>query len=205
MGLSPITEIRFDFLNGLNILVPQNRKALTMAKLSLPSLKKHLNDKSKDELVKEICEFYKKFPSVNDYYKNFLTERGRNEVLSKYKKIINDEFLPSRGIGKLNLKVARKAISDFKKISTSCYDIADVMIYYVELGVYFSNLHDQVSENFYLNMEIMFDLALQYIQMTKQEEKFNLRCKIIVDNALDMGCGFHDCLSDSFAEYFGDM
>jgi hypothetical protein len=173
-----------------------------MQKLTLPQLKQHLKNKSVDELVKEIGELYKKFPDVQDYYKNTLTESGKTEVVRKYNKIIKNEFFPERGMGRLNLAVARKAVNDFKKISTSSFDIANIMIFYVENGVEFTNEYGDINESFYSSIECMFESALKYIRVTEQEEEFYTCCEKIVNDTSGIGWGFHDTLSDLFAEYF---
>ena len=172
-----------------------------MPKLTLTQLKKHLKNKSVDEFVEEVGELYKKFPDVQDYYKNDLTKSGKTEVVRKYNKIIENEFFPARGMGRLNLAVARKAVNDFKKISTSSFDIANIMIFYVENGVEFTNEYGDISESFYSSIECMFESALKFIRATEQEEEFYACCKKIVDDTSGIGWGFHDTLSDTFAEY----
>ena len=102
-----------------------------MTKLTLTQLKNHLKSKSANELVQEISELYKKFADVKDYYQTTLSESDKKEVLQKYKLIVRNEFFPLRGEPKMRLSVARKAVNDFKKISSSPENIADLMVFYV--------------------------------------------------------------------------
>lgn len=172
-----------------------------MPKLTLTQLKKHLKSKSAAELVKDIGELYNKFSDVKDYYQSTLTQTGKGEVFNKYKLIVRNEFFPLRGEPKMRLSVARKAVNDFKKMSSSPEDIADLMIFYVECGVEFTNEYGDIDEPFYCSMENMYNKALKYIVKTNQDDKFYKRCKKIIEDTDDIGWGFNDGLSDSFYEY----
>ncbi len=134
-----------------------------MKRLTITALKKQLKTKSNDELIKEIVELYKKHQSVKDYYQSTLSVQGQVEVLEKYKKIIKNEFFPSRGFGKARLSIARKAVNDFKKLSTSTKDIADIMVFYVEQGVGFTNQYGDIDEPFYSSVESMYVTALRLV------------------------------------------
>jgi hypothetical protein len=155
-------------------------------------------------LVKEIIELYKKFPDVKNYYSSMLSVAGSLEVLDKYKKRVESEFFPSRGFGKLRLSVARKAVNDFKKISKSDYDIADIMLFYVENGVEFTNKYGDIDDSFYSSMESMYESVLKYIVKVKLCDEFLERCEKIVDDTSGIGWGFHDTLGDLFGHYFKD-
>lgn len=61
-------------------------------------------------------------------------------LLIPYKNIITHEFFPNRGFGKARLSVAKKAISDFKKLSDFPLNNADIMLHYVENGVQFTDV-----------------------------------------------------------------
>ena len=101
-----------------------------MKEISLKNLKEYLKQRSNEELINEISGLFTKFEYVKDYYQAKL---GQNDaqVLQKYKDIIEDEFFPTRGFGKARLSVARKAISDYQKMSPSSEGLADIMIFFV--------------------------------------------------------------------------
>lgn len=172
-----------------------------MPKLTLTQLKNHLKNKSADELVKEISGLYKMFAEVKDYYQSSLSEAGKKEVLQKYKAVIENEFFPLRGEPKMRLSIARKVVNEFKKISSSPEDIADLMVFYVECGVKLTNAYGDIDEPFYCSMESMYNKALKYIVKTDQKDKFYKRCKKIIKDTYNTGWGFNDGLSDSFYEY----
>ena len=64
------------------------------------------------------------------------------------KEAVLECFFPKRGF-KLRLKDARKVISDFKKLEPDPESLADVMLYYVECGVRFTNDFGDIDEPFY--------------------------------------------------------
>ena len=59
------------------------------------------------------------------------------------------------------MSVAKKAISDFKKLSDSPLNNADIMLHYVENGVQFTDAYGDIDERFYTSMENMFDDAVK--------------------------------------------
>ncbi|RAM50990.1 MAG: hypothetical protein C6Y22_14150 [Hapalosiphonaceae cyanobacterium JJU2] len=111
---------------------------MTQPKINLNHLKQYLKNCSQEELVSDIAELFKKFPSVKDYYQIKLYPQEEKEIAAKYKKIIESEFFPSRGLGKARLSVAKKAISDYKKVCQTDAALIDVMLFYVEQGVKFT-------------------------------------------------------------------
>lgn len=170
-------------------------------KLSLTELKQQLFHKTHAELIEEIAQLYKKFPSVKEYYQASFSDDDA-EVLDKYKDIIRGEFL-MRGnrFPKMRLSVARKAVNDFKKISPSIYRIADIMITYVEAGVSCTNEFGDIDEPFYNSMESMYEAALKYIVKENLFAEFDGRLKDIVFNTRHTGWGFHDQLEYLYANY----
>ena len=123
-------------------------------------------------------------------------------VIEKYKAIIKDEFFPNRGFGRAKLSVAKKAISDFKKICQTKALVADLMLYYVEIGVRFTREYGDIDEPFYNSMEGMYEKVMNYIAENELQEAFKDRCRKVVVNTSNIGWGFHDTLSDIYEEHF---
>ena len=173
-----------------------------MAKLNQRTLKLHLKHLSREELLDEIAMLFDKFTKVKEYYQAKLGAEDNQGVLEKYKAIIEKEFNPPRGLPKARLSVAKKAISDFKKINSSAVGLADLMLAYVEAGVEFTRYYGDINEPFYNSMEGMFEKAA--IQITKHNlhDQFESRCRQIVRDTSQTGWGFHDTLSEIYEEYF---
>jgi hypothetical protein len=171
--------------------------------MKINDLKRNLKDLSKEELIKEIVELFKKNSFVKDYYILKYDIENKSSVLDKHKDIIENEFFPKRGYGKTRLSVARKSITEFKKLSQDKNQLADLMIFYVEMGVKFTNYYGDIDEPFYLSMESMYDKAVTFIISAKLEDIFNQRCLKIVKDTTGMGWGFHDQLSETYYEHLG--
>lgn len=174
-----------------------------MATLNQRTLKLNLKHLSREELLDEIGMLFDKFTKVKEYYQTKLGAEDSQGVLEKYKAIIEKEFNPPRGLPKARLSVARKAISDFKKISDSAADLADLMVFYVEAGVRFTREFGDIDEPFYNSMEGMYEKAAKHIIAHKLQDQFEERCQGIVNDTSDMGWGFHDTLGEIYEEYFG--
>src|SRR4030042_1211188 len=166
------------------------------------TLKKYLQQFTKEQLIEQINELHKKYKEVKDYY-SFCMNPDEKKTVEKYKAIIYESFYPKRGF-KLRLSKARKAISDFKKLSPSPAHVADAMVYFVEYGVLFTNDFGDIDESFYNSMEGMFENACVFIRKNNLENLFKERCKKLMEDSSDIGWGFHDFLSDAYYEFFED-
>lgn len=165
------------------------------------SLKKHLETLSKEELIKQILELNQKYKDVKTYYSYFVNPLDK-EVAKNFKKIIRNEFFPLRGgYGDPKLSVARKAVNDFKKLSPPPEELADLMIYYVENGVEFTNAYGDINEPFYNSVAGMYRDACKLIKSNSLKNIFKTRCEKIVNETEDIGWGFHDELSDYYYEF----
>lgn len=107
---------------------------MTQPKINLTTLKKHLKERSQAELIGDIAELYKRFQPVKDYYQIQLAPQDETQVAAKYKKIIEDEFFPARGFGRAKLSAAKKAITEYKKVTKTATGLIDIMLFYVEQG-----------------------------------------------------------------------
>ena len=70
-----------------------------------------------------------------------------------YKKKINEAL----GDDRIKLIEAKKAISDFRKISKNPAHIIELMIFYVEKGIDIENEFGDLYESFYASMESVFE------------------------------------------------
>jgi len=171
---------------------------MTQAKLNLNHLKKYLKTCSQDELIQDVVELFKKSQAVKDYYQIKLYPEQENQIAARYKKIIEDEFFPSRGFGKARLSVAKKAISEYKKACRTDECLVDVMLFYVEQGVKFTNAYGDIDEPFYISMEGMYEKAVANIVKQGLQDMFLRRCRRIVEETSGTGWGFYDALSDIY-------
>lgn len=175
-----------------------------MKKFTVTQLKKRLAQKTKAELIQEISTLCQTFPQVKEYYK----AQGSDiqEVVKKYQTIIEKEFIEgkTRGFPKARLSVARKALTDFKKLTNDPALIAQMMLTYVESISWFNSEYGPDVEEFYTNPEDMFEKALALIATHHLEKRFYEQAYSIVENACD-GWGHRDSLQHSYEEVYGEF
>lgn len=167
------------------------------------TLKQNLSQLSKDQLIKHIIELNKRYKSVKEYHSIFFNQ-DIDTMIKKYKKQIENEFYPMRGNPKMRLSVARKAITEAKKLGLPAENMADLMLYYVETGVAFTNDYGDIDEPFYNSMESMFEKALVFMQKESVIDAFKQRIKTIAQNSEDTGWGFGDYINNLNYEFYGD-
>ena len=171
---------------------------MTQPKITLNQLKQYLKTISQEEANTDITELFKRFPAVKEYSQIKLYPQAETEVLAKYKKIIEDEFFPVRGFGKARLSIAKKAISDYRKVCNNEVDTIDIMLFYVEQGVKFTLAYGDIDEAFYASMEGMYEKALSAMTELDSKHIFEQRSRKIVTDTSEIGWGFHDTLSEIF-------
>lgn len=172
--------------------------------MKLSELKANLKALNKAELIEEIVNIYKKSEFAKDYFSTRFGQNSDAAILKKYKAIIEHEFFPASGFGKTRLSVAKKAISEFKKINDNPELLAELMLFYVENGVKFTVSYGDIYEQFYISMEGVYERVLKLITENRLKEKFAERCHKVVTDTTGIGWGFHDQLSDLYSTYFDD-
>jgi uncharacterized protein YktA (UPF0223 family) len=173
-----------------------------MAKISIKDIKSHLNQKPSDALLEEILTLIKTFPQVREYYQAQLLPGDSTEILAKYKKIIENEFFPSRGFGKLRLASIRKAISDYKKLSPSVEGRVELLLCFVGQGSKFINEYGDIKENFYISMESAYKEACELIASKELEKKWESQFEEVAKTSKNSGYSFGDNITDMFNETF---
>lgn len=176
---------------------------MASSKINLTTLKKHLKQASKEDLIDDISELFKTFQPVKEYYQLKLNPETEQYVGESYKKTIENEFFPARGFGKARLSVARKAVNDYKKVCRDPAALVDMMLFYVEQGVKFTDAYGDIDEPFYCSMESMFASAAKAIAQYGLHGVAEHRCRQIVKDTSQMGWGFHDTLLEIYQETFG--
>lgn len=175
----------------------------TMAKIGTKDLKSYLEQRTQAELIADIVDLFRRVDAVKDYYQLRLETGSREEVLAPYKAAIQQEFFPSRGFGEARLSIAQRPIREYKKISPSPEGLIELMVFYVEMGVRFTNAYGDINESFYSSMERMYERAVKLIMEQHLQDRFEVRCRRIVHKTAHIGWGFHDTLSDIYNQYFG--
>ena len=168
--------------------------------MGLTDIKKELKKFDKDKLVDLIADLYKKNKSVKDFF-DFYVNPNEKELFAKSKDKVYEAFFPKRG-NRLRLSEGKKAISDFRKLGASKELLADLMLFYVETGVEFTNEFGDIDEPFYNSVASVYLQALTLMKKEKILDKFSDRAKVIVDDTSNIGWGFHDDLSSVYGDFY---
>ncbi|QGY47875.1 hypothetical protein GM418_30730 [Maribellus comscasis] len=170
--------------------------------MGIREVKNNLKNLDKKQLIDLIGELYKKNKSVKEYF-DFYVNPNENELLSKYRDKVFETFFPKRGFG-YNLKEGKKAISDFKKLGVSNDSLADLMLFYVETGVEFTNDFGDINESFYSSLEKTYEQALNLMYENGVLEKFASRAQKVMSDTSDIGWGFHDYIAQVYIDFYAD-
>jgi len=168
--------------------------------MSKCEIKKELESFEKKKLIDLISDLYDKNKSVKEYL-DYYVNPNEKEALKLFKVKVREAFYPKRGFG-FKIAVAKKAISDFRKLKPSIDSLVDLMMCYVESGVEFTNDFGDINEAFYSSIESVFSDAIKLIDKNGFHGKYKMRAREILKGTENIGWGFHDSLSDFYYEIY---
>lgn len=168
--------------------------------MGLTDIKKELKKLDKDKLIDLVAELYKKNKSVKEFF-DFYVNPNERELFEKYRDKVFEAFYPKRGFN-YKLKDGKQAISDFKKLGTSTELLADLMLFYVETGVKFTNDFGDINESFNKSLATTFVDSLMLMSKENHLDKFEERVGNVVDDSSEIGWGFHDYLVQVWIDFY---
>lgn len=201
--LEEVNEILRERSKRLN---PQKKKLPPAKpfKLTPAKLKKSLQGLSQPELIQLVLDSFKLSKEVEQLMTVKMGgEEATLSLLEIQRKKIQDQFFPDRGHGKIKLADAQKDIRDFEKITGSKKYTLELKLFYVEMGVEFTNAYGDIDERFYSSMEKMYATVIDTINKEKTNDLFNEyrdRLEAVVENTEGIGWGFHDQLREIHGE-----
>ena len=169
-------------------------------KIKLTDLKKQLKGYDQKELIELVVEMFKANKDVQNYLSSkFLGDEVNEELFQKARKKIENEFFPDRGFGKLRLAEAKKEITAFKKATNDEKRTVDLMLFYVEQGVEFTNSFGDINEGFYVSLVRMFEqVAVECDRNEELYQAFSSRLSQVVSRAQGTGWGLEEALSEIY-------
>ena len=144
--------------------------------MKITELKRQLNAMNKTELISMLCKLYKanrQCQSILDV--EICGTSAEAPIIESCRKKIHATFFGRQ----LSLKNARAVISDFRKASQNKESIADLMLYYVECGVEFTNLYGDIDERFCSNLESMFSAFVMFLNSIENDSFYCRQSKRI--------------------------
>jgi iron only hydrogenase large subunit-like protein len=117
--------------------------------LSLSEVKNILKEQSKETLINLIIDSYKNIPQVKEYITaKYANQDTMEQIFEAYRIKVHDVFFPKSIRAQLKIGEARKAVNAFKKLYQDEKLSIDLMLYYVEMGVEFTNAYGDINESF---------------------------------------------------------
>jgi hypothetical protein len=167
------------------------------------SLKKHLNELEPDELVEQILNLAKRFKDVKTYFDMELgDEKQQAAIVDSYKKKIHKQFFRARGVGKPKTAELRKLINHFKSIAVFPFDVADLMLYRVEMTIDFIVGPGEPSDAFHTATLNAYEETLKLIREHQLEGHFRERCEVMCIKIPYKGWGFGKDMAALTNDYF---
>lgn len=162
---------------------------------------------TKDWNTTQFMELLKDFYNLSAENRGFLDARvqlksGDSAALETYRERIIEPFFPKRGIGKLKLAAARKAIRDYTKATGDVAGTAELLMTYVESGAEFTHEYGDIDERFYDSIESALQELANLLKKTGWDlyTEFSERLTD-VDRLTDgIGWGFGDYVGGMVAE-----
>lgn len=173
------------------------------------TLKKQLVAKSQSEMVDLVMQLCKLDRNNEAFVKQHLGDHtGVDEALDRSKAALRKQLWPDRGLPKLKLGEAKKAINQFQKISRHPYLTLDLMLYYVELGVRCTREYGEMYSEFYSSMITMFQAVLgRLLELDAPEviSKLKPRVEACVTGSSGIGWGFGDEMRSLYTQWAIDL
>ncbi len=168
--------------------------------MGLTDIKKELKKLDRDKLIELIADLYKKNKSVKEFF-DFYVNPNESELFEKYRDKVFEAFYPKRGYN-YKLRDGKQAISDFKKLGPSTDLLAELMLFYVETGVHFTNDFGDINLTFYKSLATTFVDCLTLMRKENLLDKFEDRVGKVVFATNEIGWGFHDYLVQVWVDFF---
>lgn len=176
-----------------------------MNKVKVTELRKYLKQKTDKELIDEIVELFKVNRQVQEIYSIKVNPDKEELLLEEYKNKIIQQFFPDWGKDVLNYKVLKQLVSDFEKVAVKKISVIELLLYYVESGVEFTNSYGDIDAKFYNNIARIYEKALKTIVKNNYEKKYYMQCLAIMKDSEHIGWGFGDWMYELFCDYLSHM
>ena len=189
------------------LLHPQTRPKTTRRKSTgWSQVRAQLKDWPKPALTALIKDLYNASPANRDFLRaRFQAEETAGAALEAYRRKIIEQFFPRRGVAKLKLAEARKAIRDYRKATGNVAGTVELMLTFVENGTEFTLEFGDIDGPFYNNLASVLSEMVNLLCQEGAElyPQFRERIARLETYASDIGWGYGDALREE-REYLED-
>jgi Family of unknown function (DUF6155) len=165
------------------------------------SIKTLLKDLEPDELREIIVELCKLSPKNRQFLELFVQgsdETDLHAILEEAKKKLHGCFYGRSQFPKLDLRGARKVVTDYTKLLKDYpHLVTELKLYYVEVGTSVTKQYGDMYEGFYSSLVSMFASFCK--DVTKQSDwydHYEKRIRALQSVTSQMGWGYGDDIKD---------
>lgn len=165
-------------------------------------IEEELAELGKPALIRLLKQLYNASTDNQAFFvSRFSEEDVTPEAREPYRKRITHQFFPKRGFGKLDLRLARQAIRDYRRATLDIAGTADLMLTYVENGTRFTNTYGDIEESFYNSMVSVLSEAVKLIEKNPTLfPQFYDRLETLVYETSGIGWGYGDDVHEIVGE-----
>jgi predicted CopG family antitoxin len=166
-----------------------------------PSIRKLIKDLEPDELREVILELSKLTTKNKQFLQLYLQSSDAVDVESivkEAKKKIHGHFYGRSMFPIVDLSNARKAVNEYSKVLKEypC-QVADLKLYYIEVGTELTNDFGDMNEGFYSSLESMFEgFCKQIKKYPVYFNQFEDRIHELQSACQNIGWGYGDVIDD---------
>jgi hypothetical protein len=163
------------------------------------AIRRRLNAQAKPALLALVKDLYDASSSNRDFlHARVQAEAGDGTAVERYRRTIIEQFYPSRGLGKLKLAEARRAIRDYRRATGNLAGTIELMLTYVENGTQFTREFGDINEAYYSSLESVLHEMTQLLLKDDPAlyPQFRERIQRLDSHAVYIGWGYGDYLRD---------
>lgn len=167
--------------------------------MSKAKLKKHFDTLTRDQVVEVVLDLYDARKEAKEYLEFYLSPDSEG-LMEKSRLKIRGYFTARTGRPLRRPKFGRcaKVIADYASLSPDSRCVAELMIYYTELGVDFLKGMRRGREQHYTSVKTAFARAVKFIASQGMLPEYAPRLRAIIDDTDRRGWGLADLLLDIY-------
>jgi len=180
----------------------KSEDGLVMKKeMTIPELKKKLSGLERKELEKMLCDLYKNCDQAEQIMNlQLLDEAYGKKLLGYYQNRMEMIFFPGDIVRYgFSVSMAKKVISDFKKVCQNKKLVLELKLYFAECGTEFTNMYGDIDAKFYDAICSVFHEIVNAVSEDRELfEEWQSRLLGLVKDSRGTGWGFHDYLVEEY-------
>ena len=165
---------------------------------SIKTLLKDLEPDELREIIVELCKLSPKNKQFLELYVQGSDETDLNAVLEEAKKTLHGCFYGRSQFPKLDLRGARKVVTDYTKLLKDYpHLVTELKLYYVEVGTSITEQYGDMYEGFYSSLVSMFaSFCKDVTKQTDGYHHYEKRIRALQSVTSQMGWGYRDEIED---------